>query len=356
MQFKDYYGVMGVDKNATPEDIKHAHRKLARKYHPDVSREQDAEAQFKAVAEAYDVLKDPEKRAAYDDAAQNQHAGQEFQPPPGWAQRRGPPREASANGFDDVGDSFNPGGEGEHSAFFDALFRGMGERSSSARQRAAADRHGQDQHAAIEITLEDSYLGAGRTIELKMPTPSDDGHLQASTRTLEFFIPKGIRSGQHIRLAGLGLPGVGQGHAGDLYLDVRVQAHSLFRLDPASPADVFMDLPVTPWEAALGAEVQAPTPTGRVEVKIPAGSSDGRKLRLKGRGLPATRAGKLPGDFYFTLRLVQPTAHTDVEKSAYAALASAFSAFQPREALAHNNGFEATGAAEQTAPHARQTA
>jgi curved DNA-binding protein len=346
MQFKDYYDVMGVDKSATPDDIKRAHRKLARKYHPDVSREKDAEAQFKAVAEAYDVLKDPEKRAAYDDAALNQHAGQEFQPPPGWAQQRGRP--GADSGFDDFSGSFS---QGEHSEFFDTLFRGMGDRGGGARQRATMDRHGQDQHAGIEITLEDSYLGASRTIELRIPTA--DGQRPSATRTLEFSIPKGIRGGQHIRLAGQGMPGTGQGHAGDLYLDVAIAPHALYTMDPASPTDVLMDLPVTPWEAALGAEVQAPTPTGRVEVKIPAGSSSGRKLRLKGRGLPATGAGKLAGDFYFTLRIVQPQASSEPEKSAYEVLASAFAGFNPRAPLAHENGFEApppAGSATSTPP------
>lgn len=338
MQFKDYYEVMGVDKNATPEDIKRAHRKMARKYHPDVSKEKNAEAQFKAVAEAYDVLKDPEKRAAYDEAALNQHAGQEFRPPPGWAQRQGRPEPGHNGGFDDFGGSFS---QGEHSEFFESLFRGMGDRSGAERQRANTDRHGQDQHAAIQITLEDSYLGASRTIELRIPTVNADGRPSSASRTLEFVIPKGIRSGQHIRLAGHGLPGTGQGHAGDLYLDVEIISHPLYKMDPASPTDVFMDLPITPWEAALGAEIEVPTPTGRVEVKIPPASSSGRKLRLKARGLPATGAGKLPGDFYFTLRIVQPSADSDAQKSAYAALSSAFAGFAPRAALQRESGFEA---------------
>ena len=354
MQFKDYYQVMGVDKNATPDDIKRAHRKLARKYHPDVSKEKNAETQFKAVAEAYDVLKDPEKRAAYDEAALNQHAGQEFRPPPGWAQRQGrPSQDASGDdGFDEFGGSFS---QGEHSEFFESLFRGMG-RGSGAGQRAAMDRHGQDQHAAIQISLEDSYLGASRTIELRIPTVNADGRQQSASRTLEFVIPKGIRGGQHIRLTGHGLPGTGQGHAGDLYLDVEITPHALYKMDPASPTDVLMDLPVSPWEAALGAEVEVPTPTGRVEVKIPAASVSGRKLRLKGRGLPATGAGKLPGDFYFTLRVVLPNAVSDAEKNAYAALASAFTGFAPRAPLSREHGFEAPQPAASTAANTKGAA
>ena len=336
MQFKDYYQTMGVDKGATPEDIKRAHRKLARKYHPDVSREKDAEARFKELAEAYDVLRDPEKRATYDQAAADQRAGHEFRPPP------------AGGGFDGF-QGFQHNGQGDasdHSEFFESLFRGMG-RQAGAAPRGPADRHGQDQHASIQTTLEDAYLGATRTIELRVPVQQADGSVHAQTRTLEFVIPKGIRVGQHIRLAGQGLPGSGRGHAGDLYLDVQVLPHPLYRVDAANPADVYMDLSVSPWEAALGAEVEAPTPTGRVEVKVPAGSAAGRKLRLKGRGLPATGAGKLPGDFYFTLRIVQPLADDDASRLAYTQMARAFPGFQPRAAL-NNTG-------DITSPHTAST-
>jgi curved DNA-binding protein len=339
MQFKDYYQTMGVDKGATPEDIKRAHRKLARKYHPDVSREKDAEARFKELAEAYDVLKDPEKRATYDQAASDQRAGQDFHPPPEWSPR-------GATGFGDFQD-FQTDGQSDasvHSEFFEALFRGMGRQPGTA-QQGPVDRDGQDQHASIQTTLEDAYLGATRTVAMRVPTqPADDGSPRFQTRTLEFVIPKGIRAGQHIRLAGQGSAGSGRGQAGDLYLDVRVEPHPLYRVDAASPADVYMDLPVTLWEAALGAEVEAPTPTGRVEVKVPAGSAAGRKLRLKGRGLPAAGAGKLAGDFYFTLQIVQPLANDDASRLAYTQLAVAFASFQPRSALNNLGGFTDTSA------------
>lgn len=228
-------------------------------------------------------------------------------------------------------------------SFSDSLFPGMGghHQGTGSHPHAAMDRHGQNQHARIQITLENSYLGARRTIELQIPGVGADGSLQNTTRTLEFAIPKGLRAGQHIRLAGQGLPGVGQGHAGDLYLDVDMLPHALYQIDAASPADIFMDLPITPWEAALGADVEAPTPTGRVEVKIPPASTSGRKLRLRGRGLPTTAAGKPPGDFYFVLRIVQPDADGASARSAYAALASAFAGFQPRMPLSHEHGFEA---------------
>lgn len=326
MEFKDYYQTMGVEKSATPDEIKRAHRKLARKYHPDVSKEKGAEARFKALAEAYDVLKDPEKRAAYDQLAASYTAGQDFAPPPSWAGTQRSGQQGSAQGQD-------------HSDFFDALFRGMnggpdgdvGSRGSP-RQRIheAFDMHGQDQHAKIRISLADSYNGATRTLQLHMPADSDYGQAQAQSpqvRTIEFVIPKGIRAGQHIRLAGQGSPGTGQGSPGDLYLDVDMLPHTLFR---TQGHDVYMDLPVAPWEAALGAEVEVPTPTGRVEIKIPASSAAGRKLRLKGRGLPGTTAGRAPGDFYFVLQIALPAADTEVAKKAYAEFAEALNAFDPR--------------------------
>ena len=316
MEFKDYYQTMGIEKSATPEDIKRAHRKLARKYHPDVSKEKDAEARFKALAEAYDVLKDPEKRAAYNRLGANYKAGQDFQPPPDWAGRQAE-HGAYSQSFE--------GDEGQdHSAFFDALFRGMGSgQSAGQRSHEAFDMHGQDQHAKIQIEIEDSYNGATRTLRLRVQVEGIDGRPRLDDRTIEFVIPKGIRAGQHIRLAAQGGPGIGKGSPGDLYLDVEMLPHALYRTDGA---DVLMDLPIAPWEAALGADVVAPTPTGQVEIKIPADSVNGRKLRVKGRGLPS----KTPGDFYFVLRITQPVPSSDTDKKAYADLQSAFNTFNPR--------------------------
>ena len=317
MEFKDYYAVMSVDKSATPDEIKRAHRKLARKYHPDVSKEKDAEARFKELAEAYDVLKDPEKRAAYDRLGANYKAGQEFQPPPDWAGSQ-PERGGYAQSFQD--------GDGQdHSAFFDSLFRGMDRGQGTGQQRSheAFDMHGQDQHAKIQIDIEDSYKGVTRTLQLRMQAEGSDGRPRLDDRTIEFAIPKGIRAGQHIRLAAQGGPGMGNGSPGDLYLDVEINPHPLYRTDGY---DVLMDLPIAPWEAALGAEVVAPTPTGQVEIKIPAGSVSGRKLRVKGRGLP----GKTPGDFYFVLKIMQPIASSDADKRAYAELQAAFMTYNPR--------------------------
>ncbi|MES2360893.1 MAG: DnaJ C-terminal domain-containing protein [Pseudomonadota bacterium] len=327
MEFKDYYQVMGLERSATPEDIKRAHRKLARKYHPDVSKEKDAEARFKELAEAYEVLKDPEKRASYDQLGANYKAGQDFRPPPEWAGSQ------ASSGGDFAGGPF--GGHGaDHSDFFDALFRGMGGGRHGAqgqRSHEMFDMHGQDQHAKIQISIEDSYKGATRTLQLRMQQEGSDGRMQMQDRSIEFVIPKGIRAGQHIRLAAQGGPGIGKGSPGDLYLDVEFLPHTRYRTEGL---DVYMDLPVSPWEATLGAEVEAPTPTGRLEVKIPAGSAAGRKLRLKGRGLP----GKTAGDFYFVLKLVLPAADTANSQKAYEDMAAAFKSFNPRAALQDTGG------------------
>ena len=317
MEFKDYYTTMGLTRDAAPEDIKRAYRKLARKYHPDVSKEKNAEARFKETAEAYEVLSDPEKRAAYDRLGANYRAGQEFRPPPEWNTRQ----QAGSAGFD--------AGQGaDHSDFFESRFRGMGGGPGGAAagrggRSASFDMHGHDQHARIQIDIEDSYRGASRTLQLRVPEADGSGGARLQERTIEFAIPKGIRAGQHIRLAGQGAPGIGQGSPGDLYLDVEFLPNRLYRADGV---DVYMDLPVAPWEAALGTEVEAPTPTGRVEVKIPPGSASGRKLRLKGRGLP----GKTPGDFYFVLQLALPPGDSEAAKKVYADMAIAFKAFKPR--------------------------
>ena len=200
---------------------------------------------------------------------------------------------------------------------------GRGQGAGQQSSHEAFDMHGQDQHAKIQIDIEDSYKGATRTLQLRLQVAGRDGRPRLDDRTIEFVIPKGIRAGQHIRLAAQGGPGMGRGSPGDLYLDVEMLPHPLYRTDSY---DVLMDLPISPWEAALGAEVVAPTPTGQVEIKIPAGSINGRKLRVKGRGLP----GKTPGDFYFVLKITQPDASSDSDKKAYADLQAAFMRFNPR--------------------------
>ncbi|MEO7160784.1 MAG: DnaJ C-terminal domain-containing protein [Polaromonas sp.] len=325
MEFKDYYTVMGLARDATADDIKRAYRKLSRKYHPDVSKEKNAETRFKELGEAYEVLKDPEKRAAYDQLGPNWKEGQDFRPPPGW--NAGAEHAGRGAQWD-----FSSADAGDHSDFFETLFR-HGFASGGSRgggrgggQRAGFSAKGEDHHAKIQIDLEDSYSGASRTLSLRVPEIDAQGHVAYRDHQITFSVPKGIRAGQHIRLAGQGAPGMGQGGAGDLYLDVEFRPHPLYRVDKH---DVYLDLPIAPWEAALGAEIEAPTPIGRVEVKVPAGSATGRKLRLKGRGLP----GVTPGDFYFVLQIVVPAAESDSAKSFYEGMAKQFKSFTPRAKL-----------------------
>jgi len=308
-----------VPRTATQDEIKQAYRKLARKYHPDVSKLADAEARFKEINEANEVLKDPEKRTAYDQMGSNWKAGQEFQPPPNWDAgfefRSGQGSPFGAGGTFGAGADFDP------SDFFESLFGRRGAGAGAGRRRASAQ--GEDHHAKVLIDVEDAYRGAERTISLRAPVEGPDGRIEIQERTLDVHIPKGIRPGQHLRLAGQGNAGIGGGKAGDLYLEIAFNPHSRFRVDGA---DVYVDLPLAPWEAALGATVDVPTPDGAVQLTVPKGSAAGRKLRLKGRGLP----GKNPGDFYALLAIVVPKAETDAARAAYENLAKAFPNFQPR--------------------------
>lgn len=315
MEFKDYYQLMGVARDATAEDIKKAYRRLARKYHPDVSKEASAEVRFKEMREAYDVLRDPEKRAAYDQLGANWKQGQDFTPPQGWDA-----------GFEGRGGAADADQSEAHSDFFEALFRRAA--AGPRRDSAAAGLHlrGEDRHARIQIDLEDAYIGVTRNISLRIPQIDSDGRLVTRERQIEFVVPKGIRAGQHIRLAGQGGPGSGQGAAGDLYLEVGFRPHALYRVDVR---DVYLDLPVAPWEAALGAALEVPTPAGVVELTVPPGSAAGRKLRVRGRGIPGTT----PGDFYFVLKVVLPPVDGDDARAAYTNMAAQFRSFRPRAVL-----------------------
>lgn len=312
MEYKDYYETMGVPRDASQDDIKRAYRKLARKYHPDVSKEANAEDRFKEVGEAYEVLKDPEKRAAYDQLGANWKAGQEFRPPPDWDQ-----------GFEFHGGGFTDGEAAGFSDFFESLFGhggfGGGFGRSAGRQFHA---RGEDTHARVLIDLEDAYRGGTHALTLKSTTVDPQGRPSVKERTLNVRIPKGVRQGQHIRLAKQGGSGIGRGEAGDLYLEVEFRPHPVYRVEGR---DVYLNLPVAPWEAALGATVNVPTPAGVVELKIPANSSGGRKLRLKGRGIPAREAG----DLYVVLHIALPKADSTAARSAYEAFARAVD-FNPR--------------------------
>jgi len=312
MEFKDYYEVMGVERDATQDEIKRAYRRLARKYHPDVSKEPDAEARFKEVGEAYEALKDPEKRAAYDQLGAYR-AGQEFRPPPDWNQ-----------GFEFHDGGFTGADAGQFSDFFESLFGRGGGMSGSfgGRARREFHAHGEDAHAKVLIDVEDAYRGATRALTLKHTELGPDGRPAIKERTLNVRIPKGVRQGQHIRLAKQGGAGLGEGEAGDLYLEVDFLPHPLYRVEGR---DVYLHLPVAPWEAALGASVKVPTPAGTVDLKIPANSSGGRKLRLKGRGIP----GKTPADLYVVLQIALPNADDAAVKRAYEEFAKAVD-FDPR--------------------------
>ena len=331
MDFKDYYNTLGVAKDASAEVIKRAYRKLARKYHPDVSKEPDAENRFKAVAEAHEALIDPERRAAYDDLARRQAQGERFEPPPGWDsgyEFSGRPQRGSS------GRSSSAAGDADFSDFFESLFGHAGHASQAGHanngSRVRPDAQGADHHARIEIDLHDLYQGAHRTITLRRPVAGangQNGQASVQERQVEVNIPKGVRPGQHLRLAGMGNPGHGAAPAGDLYLEIAVRPQARFRVDGA---DVWVDLPVAPWEAALGASVTVPTPDGAVQLAVPAGSGTGRKLRLKGKGLP----GKTAGDLYAVLQISLPAVDSDAARAAYSALAQAFPQFDPRETAA----------------------
>lgn len=317
MAKRDYYEVLGVSSGASQDDIKHAYRKLARKYHPDVSTASDAEARFKEVGEAYAVLKEPEKRAAYDEMVARGQGGQGrgeqgFQPPPGWDA-----------GFEFSGRDFGAGVGMDQDDVLDALFRNRA-RTGTAGMRA----QGQDHHARVTIALADAYRGARRSISLRMPVLDANGHVTMQERTLDVSIPRGVRAGQHLRLAGQGGPGLGDGPAGDLYLEVNFASDPLFRVDGR---DVYLDLPLAPWEAALGASVAVPTPEGPVQLTIPPNSVAGRRLRLKGRGIPGSPAG----DLYALLRIALPPADSEPAREAYRVMANGFD-FNPRAHLGGN--------------------
>jgi curved DNA-binding protein len=298
VEYKDYYKVLGVERSASAAEIKKAYRKLVRKYHPDVSKHKDADAKTKEINEAYDVLGDAEKRAAYDEIGSGYQPGQEFRPPPDWRSQ-----------FD-----FGGGG-GEASDIFADLFAHVGRRGRAgggAGMGGGFRMAGEDLRAAIAVDLRDLYQGASRTISLR-------------DKTLTVTIPKGMLPGQQLRMKGQGRPGMGGGPAGDLYLEIQLNPDPRYRVEGA---DVFENVPVTPWEAALGARISVPTPSGTVEVTVPSGSQSGRKLRLKGRGIPAAH----PGDLYLILDVVLPPATSKRARELYEEMARDL-AFNPRDRI-----------------------
>ncbi|WP_317205447.1 DnaJ C-terminal domain-containing protein [Janthinobacterium sp.] len=301
MEYKDYYKALGVEKTATEADIKKAYRKLIRKYHPDVSKEADADKRTKELNEAYGVLGEAEKRSAYDQLGREQAAGQPFRAPPDW-----PSGSEASGGGDD---------------YFADLFAHLGRRGRGGNFQM----RGEDSHASIVIDLADSYHGATRGIGLRVPERDAQGRVVTRERTLNVSIPKGVTAGQQLRLSGQGQPGSGGAPAGDLYLEIQFKADPRYRIDGR---DVFETVPVAPWEAALGAQIDVPTPSGTVSVTVPEHSKGGRKLRLKGRGIP----GATPGDLYLLLELVLPPAHGAKARELYETMAREM-AFNPRHTM-----------------------
>ncbi len=314
MDFKDYYQTLGVSNTANEDELKKAYRKMARKYHPDVSKEKDAEARMKDVNEANAVLSDPEKRAAYDRLGTQHKSGEDFQPPPDWDA-----------GFEYSGQGQAGANASDFSEFFSNLFRqSAGASGAGSRQMA-----GEDHHAKIMIDLSDAYHGATRGITLQASELDAKGRLVVKDRTLNVRIPKGVKQDQMIRLTGQGSSGFAGGKAGDLYLQVHFKPDANYRVDGS---DVYVTIPVTPWEAALGASIKVPTPAGVVEVKVPAGSKAGQKLRLKARGIPSNQSTAIAGDLYILLEIVLAPADSDQARKLYETMAQQL-AFNPRQHL-----------------------
>lgn len=325
MEYRDYYKVLGVARTASADDIKKSYRRLARKYHPDVSKEKDAEQKFKELQEAYEVLKDPEKRAAYDQLGSDWKSGQQFRPPPDWGsgfEFRGGPRQGRAGaraGGQRQEEAFDEA-EG-FSDFFSSLFgaRGFGGGASFG---GGGSRAARDHHARVDVDLEEAFAGTTRTLELKRPELKSDGTLDLKTHTVRVTIPAGVTDGQLIRLAGQGEQAPGGGKPGDLYLEVHIKPHGLYQLEGR---DVTLTLPVAPWESALGGTVSVPTLGGNVEMRIPANAQSGQKLRLRGRGLP----GSTPGDQYIQLKIVVPPANSPEARALYEEMRAKLN-FNPR--------------------------
>lgn len=313
MKYQDYYQILGVSRDASTEDIKKAYRRLARKYHPDVSKEAHAEERFKEVAEAYEVLRDSKKRAAYDQLGSNWRAGQEFRPPPGW------PGSPGGTGGQPFGAGF---GGREFSDFFESLFGNLGGGGPGFGGGRGFRGPGQSQTVALDISLEEAYHGGSRSLQLQLPERDASGRISTRTRTLNVRIPAGVTTGQKIRLAGQGGAGVGGGPSGDLYLEVTLRSHPLYQI---KSRDLTLEVPLAPWEAALGCKIDVPTTGGPVTLNIPANARNGQKLRLRGRGLP----GQPPGDQFAVLRIVNPPADTEAARELFQRMARELP-FEPR--------------------------
>ncbi len=305
MKYKDYYKTLGVERDASAADIKKAYRKLAHKFHPDISKEANAKEKFQDIGEAYETLKAADKRAAYDELGSGFQPGQDFRPPPDWGKAHGDGHAA----FDemDLADLFaslSGGRHGSHGGSFPIP--------------------GQDYEVAAEITLEQAAQGTEFEVNLSVPEPGADGYLRRVPRQFKARIAKGASEGQRLRLPGKGGKGLNGGRDGDLYLIIHLLPHPLFR---ASGHDLYIDLPLAPWEAALGATVEVPTLHGAVHLKVQAGTRSGQKLRLAKRGLPNPREGI--GDLYAVVQIVLPAELSEHERTLFQQMAER-SSFNPR--------------------------
>ena len=325
VKYRDYYEILGIKRDADQAEVQRAYRKLARKYHPDVNKASNAEEKFKEINEAYEVLKDPEKRKMYDQLGPNWKAGQDFRPPPGWdvhydfGRGGGPQTE------------FQWGGAGGFSDFFEALFGGRGfsqGRGGAARggfgQEALWRQAGADQETTIRVSLEEAFKGGAKPIVLQSRVINPNGQLEVRERRYDVKIPAGILPGQRIRLTGQGEEGTGGGPRGDLYLKVEIEPHPVFKLNGR---DLNMDVPVAPWEAVLGSEVRVSTLSGSIDLKIPPGTQSGRRLRLRGRGMPNPKGPA--GDLYVTVVVKVPTDPSARERELFEELRKS-SGFNPR--------------------------
>lgn len=304
MQYKDYYQILGVNRDASLADIKKSFRKLARKYHPDVSKEANAEYRMKEINEAYTVLSDTEKRAAYDQLGRGYRPGEEFRPPPNWDA-----------GFEFSGGGFSGAEAADFGDFFAELF-GRGGRGGAVHSQ------GEDHHAKVLLDLEDAFQGATRQISLRVPHVDARGRVSLDNRTLNVKIPRGVYDGQIIRLSGQGAPGMGSGKAGDLLLEVHFNPHPRLRVDGCN---LHMTLPVAPWEAALGAVIPVSLFDGSINLRIPEGTQSGQQLRLRGKGIPS----RTPGDLLLDIQVVLPSAATAKARQLYETMAREL-AFDPR--------------------------
>ncbi|MFZ0944044.1 MAG: J domain-containing protein [Syntrophobacteraceae bacterium] len=323
--YRDYYEILGIKRGASQDEVQRAYRKLARKYHPDVSKASNAEEKFKEINEAHEVLKDPEKRKMYDQLGQNWRSGQDFRPPPGWETQfdfgRGGARQAGQQW----------GGAGGFSDFFEELFGGSGFRQTHGGMgpegfgRGTVWRQaGADQETTIRISLEEAFRGGSKPIILQSQVINPQGQLDVQERRYDVKIPPGVLPGQRIRLTGQGGEGTGGGPRGDLYLKVEIEPHPVFTL---KGHDLHMEVPVSPWEAVLGSEVRLSTITGNIDLKISPGTQSGQKLRLRGKGMPNSKG--TPGDLYATVVVKIPVHPSEKERELFEELRKS-SGFNPR--------------------------